>query len=337
MNDNSESKIKVLDLFCGAGGLSKGFEQAGFEVIAGVDCKELFLETYEENHDGMAIQADLMEVTPGEFFDENPLDEEEIDVIIGGPPCKGFSIAGKRDPEDERNNLVDKFIDFVEHVQPKMFLMENVTGIKTMKDGKVLNLIMKRFENAGYERAQHETLNSADYGVPQERRRVIFLGRIDGKVPTYPERTHGPKGQKRLDGKELKPHATVKEALIDKDFQDLPNHDKTNHDDEMVERMSEVEPGEGLYEHYGDSWKRLVKDEPAPTVKENHNAPFIHPVKNRVGTVRECAVLQSFPDDFIFKGPKSQQLKQVGNAVPTLLAKRLAETMKEDLKEMMNG
>jgi len=335
MDDDVGSKPKVLDLFCGAGGLSNGFEQAGFNVVAGVDCSERFLKTYERNHEGKAIQEDLSEITPAEFFEKHPVKKEEIDLIIGGPPCKGFSIAGKRDPDDERNNLVDRFIDFVEHVQPKMYLMENVTGIKTMKEGKVLKIIMERFKKAGYEKARYKTLNAADYGVPQKRRRVIFLGRKDGKVPEYPNRTHRPVDQLTLGKNELKPYETVEDALLNKNFDGLPNHEKTNHDQEMVERISQVEPGESLYEHYGDSWRRLEKNKPSITIKENHNAPFIHPVADRVGTVRECAVLQSFPDDYVFEGPKSYQLKQVGNAVPPLLAKRLAETMKEDLKEIV--
>ena len=338
-SDFDRSSIKVLDLFCGGGGLSEGFLQAGYDVVAGVDVNEDFLATYEHNHeDALAIQADLSTVGPEEFFEEYPVDPEEIDVVIGGPPCKGFSIAGHRDPDDERNYLVGNFIDFVEYVGPAAFVMENVPGIKSMEDGDTLRAILEGFERAGYEKPAYETLNAADYGVPQKRRRVIFQGRRDGSIPTYPERTHGPSKQATLTGKRLEPYVTVAEALLERDgenpIDDLPNHEKTDHSAEMVERIAEVDPGESLYESYGDSWRRLPRDEPSITVKENHNAPFVHPEEDRVGTVRECAILQSFPDDYVFQGPKSTQLKVVGNAVPPGLSRAIAEALADDLAEM---
>jgi len=342
-SDFDRSSISVLDLFCGGGGLSEGFLQAGYDVVAGVDVNEDFLATYEHNHeDALAIQADLSEVGPEEFFETHPIDPDEIDVVIGGPPCKGFSIAGHRDPDDERNYLVGNFIDFVEFLEPAAFVMENVPGIKSMEGGDTLRAILEGFERAGYEKPAYETLDAADYGVPQNRRRVIFQGRRDGSIPTYPERTHGPSKQATLTGKRLQPYVTVEEALLerggeDRAIEDLPNHEKTNHSEEMVKRISAVEPGESLYESYGDSWRRLPRDEPSITIKENHNAPFVHPVEDRVGTVRECAILQSFPDDYVFQGPKSTQLKVVGNAVPPGLSNAIAEALAEDLAEIDRG
>lgn len=326
---------KVIDLFAGAGGLSEGFSQAGFDVIAAVDVNDEFLETHRHNHpETTHVTADLLNADPEKTLEENDIDKDEIDVVMGGPPCKGFSIAGKRKEDDERNNLVDRFIDWVEYIEPDMFLMENVTGILTMKDGEVIELVMDRYKELGYN-AKYKTLNAARHGVPQRRRRVIFLGRKDGVEPDYPEPTHkdGEK-QKRLDSMGLKSPRTVRDAIMDEDLSKYPNHEKTNHSDDMKERLSELEYGETLYESYGDSWKRLDPDEPAITIKENHNAPFVHPVENRVGTVRECATLQSFPLDYEFKGSKSKQLKQVGNAVPPGLAKRLAETMEDQLDEI---
>ncbi|WP_311170193.1 DNA cytosine methyltransferase [Halobellus ordinarius] len=341
MSDSApdRSAITVLDLFCGGGGLSEGFLQAGYDVVAGVDVNEDFLATYEHNHeDALAIQADLAAVDPEAFFETHRIDPDGVDVVIGGPPCKGFSIAGHRDPDDERNYLVGSFIDFVEFVQPAAFVMENVPGIKSMEGGDTLRAILEGFERAGYEKPAYETLNAADYGVPQKRRRVIFQGRRDGSIPTYPDRTHGPSKQTTLTGKQLKPYVTVEEALLERDgeepIEDLPNHEKTNHSAEMVERIAEVDPGESLYESYGDSWRRLRRDEPSITIKENHNAPFVHPEADRVGTVRECAILQSFPDDYVFQGPKSTQLKVVGNAVPPRLSRAIAEALAGDLAEM---
>jgi DNA (cytosine-5)-methyltransferase 1 len=337
--DLDRSAVHVLDLFCGGGGLSEGFLQAGYDVVAGVDIEADFLATYEANHeDALAIQADLSAVDPESFFESHPIQRDEIDVVIGGPPCKGFSIAGHRDPDDERNYLVGTFIDFVEYVQPDAFVMENVPGIKSMEGGETLRAILEGFERAGYEKPAYETLNAADYGVPQKRRRVIFQGRRDGSIPTYPERTHGPSKQATLTGRQLKPYVTVEEALLQRGDADpipeLPNHETTDHSAEMIERIADVDPGESLYESYGDSWRRLPRDEPSITVKENHNAPFIHPVEDRVGTVRECAILQSFPDDYVFRGPKSTQLKVVGNAVPPGLSKAIAESLATDLAAM---
>jgi DNA (cytosine-5)-methyltransferase 1 len=328
-------QVTVLDLFCGGGGLSEGFLQAGYDVVAGVDVNADFLETHDRNHeDVLTIQSDLSTVSPETFFEEHPIDPDEIDVIIGGPPCKGFSIAGHRDPEDERNYLVGSFIDYVDHVQPDAFVMENVPGIKSMEGGDTLRSILEGFDRVGYEKTGYETLNAADHGVPQERRRVIFIGRRDGETPTYPERTHGPSRQTTLTGEQLEPHVTVEEALLDRDVEGLPNHETTNHSEDMIERIAEVDPGESLYESYGDSWRRLEREEPSFTIKENHNAPFIHPEEDRVGTVRECAILQSFPDDYVFEGPKSTQLKVVGNAVPPRLARAIAEALATDLDEM---
>lgn len=329
------SQVNVLDLFCGGGGLSEGFIQAGYSVVAGVDVNEDFLETYDRNHDNsIAICADLSEITPEDFFDTYPVDPDDIDVIIGGPPCKGFSIAGHRDPDDERNYLVGSFIDYVDYVQPDAFVMENVPGIKSMEGGDTLRSILEGFEQAGYESTSYETLNAADYGVPQERRRVIFIGRRDGDSPTYPERTHSPSQQATLTGAQLESYVTVEEALLDRQIEGLPNHEKTNHSDDMVQRIADVEEGDSLYESYGDSWRRLERDKPAITIKENHNAPFIHPEENRVGTVRECAILQSFADEYVFEGPKSTQLKVVGNAVPPQLATAIAEALAKDLTEL---
>ncbi|MFB6092516.1 MAG: DNA cytosine methyltransferase [Haloquadratum sp.] len=334
-SDLDRSSIRVLDLFCGGGGLSEGFLQAGYDVVAGVDVNEDFLATYEANHeDALAIQADLAETDPADFFAAHPIRKDDVDAVIGGPPCKGFSIAGHRDPDDERNYLVGAFIDFVAYVQPDAFVMENVPGIKSMEGGDTLRAILEGFERAGYEKPAYETLNAADYGVPQKRRRVIFRGRRDDGVPSYPERTHGPAQQATLSGRRLEPYVTAAEALLATDVAGLPNHEKTDHSEEMVKRISAVEPGESLYESYGDSWRRLRRDEPSITIKENHNAPFIHPEEDRVGTVRECAILQSFPDDYVFCGPKSTQLKVVGNAVPPTLAEAIADALARDLAEM---
>lgn len=334
--------FKVLNLFCGGGGLAEGFRQAGFDIVCGVEIEKDYCATFKHNHPGaVVIQGDLHELEPDEVLERCGCSRDEIDVVIGGPPCKGFSMAGKRWApknwrEDERNLLVFRFAKYVDYIQPRMSLMENVLGMLSMANGLVTSELMKRFREAGYY-AHHKVLNAADYGDPQIRKRVIFLGRRDGKPPVFPEPTHtkDPK-QARLitPWKNPKPWVTVKEALLGVDFSKFPNHEVANHKKFMIERMEKLKPGKSLYDSYSESWYRLVLDEPAPTVKENHNAPFVHPIDPRVLTVRECATLQGFPLDYEFKGCKSIQLKQVGNAVPVNLSRALAAKIKEQMEDM---
>ncbi len=314
-----EATGRVLDLFSGAGGFSLGFEHAGFDVKAGVDRDPDFLDTYERNHnDSTAMQVDLFETPPEEFFKlENAPSIDDIDIIIGGPPCKGFSKAGERKDGDKRDTLVSRFLDYVEYVKPEYAVMENVTGIqsKSTPSGEpYIEMVRRRLGKGGY--IHHEkVLNSADYGVPQRRQRVIIVAHKPKHTFSYPEPT-------------VESPYTAGEALSEID-NSTPNHQDTltEHSEDTAAKLDELEYGESLYDGYSDSWRRLHPDKPAPTVKENHGAPFVHPHEPRVGTVRECAKLQSFPDDFVFEGSKSKQLKQVGNAVPPLLAKAVADQL----------
>lgn len=323
-------KPKTIDLFCGAGGLTKGFEMAGFDVLMGVDVNESFLKTFEHNFPGAkAIETDIRDLKGKNILEKLEVSKGEIDVVVGGPPCKGFSFAGERDPEDERNNLVWHFIRLVDELRPKWFLMENVKGLLSMETPQGVEVpekIMRRFADIGYKR-KYRVLNSAKYGVPQKRRRVIFLGNQVGNPINYPEPTHRAPDQETL--KELDPYKTVREAL--KDVEDVPNHVIADHSEKIVKRMDELDYGESVYDNWSDSWVRFHPDKPSPTIKENHAAPGVHPFEPRVLSPRECARLQSFPDDFVFKGSKSSQFKQIGNAVPPLLAKALALEIKKHL------
>lgn len=335
--------FKVLNLFCGAGGLAEGFKQAGFEIVCGVELEKDYCASFKHNHPkAIVIQGDLHELEPEQVLERCKQTREEIDIVIGGPPCKGFSMSARgrwapRDwREDYRNLLAFRFAKYVSHIQPKMFLMENVLGMLSMAGGEVVIEVMKRFREAGYS-VRYQELNAADYGDPQVRKRVIFIGRRDGMVPRFPEPTHveDPRQAKLIaPWKKLKPWGTVKEALLSVDFSSFPNHEIANHKKFMIERMEKLKPGESLYDSYRESWYRLVLDEPAPTVKENHNAPFVHPTEPRVLTVRECATLQGFPHHYEFKGCKSIQLKQVGNAVPVNLSRALAIEVRDQLEEM---
>lgn len=325
-----EQRPRVLDLFCGAGGLSLGFEIAGFDVLAGVDRDEDYLATYAANHaDSTAFCKNLHEVPPIEFFEEEHApDPQDVDVVVGGPPCKGFSVAGRREDGDKRDTLVSVFLDYVEHVDPEFVVMENVEGIRskdTPQGEKYIEMVRRRLIKGGYVFHQKK-LNAADFGVPQRRERVFVIAHRPEYSFEYPPPTH------------TEDHITAAEALNDVD-PDAPNHKElmTNHSQDTVAELRELDYGESRYDNYTDSWRRIEPERPAPTIKENHGAPFVHPHEPRVGTVRECAKLQSFPDDYVFKGSKSKQLKQVGNAVPPQLASSVAEQVLEFLEGQTAG
>ena len=190
----------MLDLFCGAGGFTLGFENAGFDVVAGVDKNETALETHAQNFDGLAIEEDLSAISPAEFFDTYDIDPETIDVVIGGPPCQGFSHAQTdRRVDDERNNLVFVFADYVCYIEPDAFVMENVPGFEQMDDGSILERLLADFEDGGYD-VEYTTLNAANFGVPQKRQRVFVQGyRADLETPAgdewWPEPTHAPRDE----------------------------------------------------------------------------------------------------------------------------------------------
>lgn len=185
-------KLKVLDLFCGAGGISEGFQQAGYDIVAGVDFKEDAVKTFRENHDGKGIEADLSEVSPEEI--ESELDDD-VNVVVGGPPCQGFSIANRNDTDDdERNTLVDVFLDYVEYFSPKAVMMENVPAFKRKDYPKNCcdsygEHVLDRLEKIGYS-ADLEVLNAAKYGVPQKRKRAIVQATKQDEPPSYPDETH---------------------------------------------------------------------------------------------------------------------------------------------------
>jgi len=197
----SDTTPTVLDLFCGAGGFSTGFADAGYDILAGVDTDEDAITTFDENHDARAIEHDLTETTPREFCNRYDVDPDTIDVVIGGPPCQGFSTANTdRHVDDERNNLVFVFADYVAYVQPNVFVMENVTGITSVDDGTLFETLLDDVRAAGYV-VDDEVLNAADYGVPQTRRRMFVQGVHEslGETPTWPEPTHAPREELDLD------------------------------------------------------------------------------------------------------------------------------------------
>jgi len=320
-NDEKDNGYNYIELFAGAGGLSLGYEMAGFEGLLANEVMEKAVETYKHNFNHPIIDGDIREQeTKNKIYEA--VKGKDIDLISGGFPCKGFSLSGYRIVTDERNNLYKEMLEIVKNIKPKFVVMENVVGLRSMLEGKVEEMILKDFKDIGYD-MNVTVLNSADYYVPQVRKRVIFIGNRIGHKNYHP--------QPLLDESE---YLTIKDAIEDlidhpkdKDF----NHVQTRHGKDMKERIAAVEEGDGLYDNYSDAWKKSPWNEPSCTVKENHGGVNLHPRLPRVITAREMARLQSFPDEFIFKGAKKWQLKQIGNAVPPLLGKAIGLAVEKSL------
>lgn len=340
--------MNVIDLFCGCGGLSLGFEQAGYDVLLGIDNWEDSLVTFRYNHHGCETMcADLMNLNP--MAVDEKIGSKKVDVIIGGPPCQGFSVAGKRIIDDDRNKLYKSFVRMVAYFKPRAFVLENVPNILSMGEGVVKRAIVADFEALGYN-VVNKVLLASEYGVPQNRRRAIFVGLLNGIFDfNIPVATH---------------NVTVMEALSDlpessindggaypteplSDYQRLMrknstrvfNHEVTIHSKQTVDIIAMVPDG-GNYKDLPlklqntrkvhIAWTRLNSQKPSITIDTGHRHHF-HYKWNRVPTVRESARIQSFPDNFVFKCSKTSQYKQVGNAVPPLMAKAIAEQLKRSL------
>lgn len=336
---------RVLDLFCGIGGLSLGLERAGFETIGGVDKWPEAKETFEKNLGHACLQSDLTQTTVEEIEDFFGLDRSEIDVIAGGPPCQGFSTIGKRELADPRNLLWSHYRDLVAQIRPAYVVIENVEGMAVADSGGVRAAVEAAFRAVGYG-MKSKVLLSADYGVPQLRKRLVYLGWLEGLVePDFPK----PLGT---------PPVTVADAIFDlpplgsgekaTEYADAPstdyqrarrgdatvlhNHQASNHPPHLVEIMSHVPDGgnrKSIPDHlqpksgFHNSYARLASDKPAVAVTSTmckpSSARSTHPKQHRGLTVREGLRLQSFDDDFVVYGTRTKQYLQVGNAVPPLL------------------
>lgn len=316
-NKSIESTMTFVDLFCGAGGLSKGLEMAGLNGICGLDWFDEAGLTYARNFDHPFINGDIKnQEVKDKFYNtvKKELNGRRLNIVAGGFPCQGFSIAGNRIVDDPRNSLYLEMLDIVNHLKPDFVICENVKGLRSMLGGKVELQILADFKNIGYEMSI-ATLNAADYYTPQKRERVIFIGNRKGLINLHPAPILSPKDYK-----------TTGEAIADlmnHPIDDKFNHRPTNHSEKMKKRILECEEGKSLYKSYGDAWKKCPWNEASCTIKENHGGVNLHPKLPRVLTAREMARIQSFPDDFIFKGSKTKQLVQIGNAVPCLLGKAI--------------
>ena len=322
-------KPKYIDLFSGSGGFSLGFDNEGFQNVFSIDIEPSFCETYRHNfYNHQLIEKDICELSDSEIKYLKEFDD--IDVVIGGPPCQGFSIAGnigRKFVDDPRNRLFKEFVRVVKVVKPKFFVMENVARLYTHNKGETRNEILKDFETLGY-KVDCKILNSADYGVPQVRKRAIFIGTNTNQKIEFPT-------------KEVENYVSVKEALSSYpklksgEESSIPNHIAMSHSEQMLNKMSYVTDGGDRNEipikirpKTGDVRKyiKYASDKPSVCVTGDMRKIF-HYEQNRALTVRELAKLQSFPDDFIFKGTRISQQQQVGNSVPPKMASAIAKAI----------
>ena len=326
--------ITYVDLFAGVGGLSLGFEKESFESVFSIDFDRDTCKTYRRNFpDNTLLEKDIKDLTKKEILDL--AEDGEVDVIVGGTPCQGFSMAGgigRKFIDDPRNHLFREFARVVEILSPKFFVIENVARVFNHNKGKTREEILGLFDDLGY-RTDCKVLNSADYGVPQIRSRIFFIGNRLGLANEFPKKT-------------VEKHKTVGEVIAKLPRLEsggssrIPNHVAMNHSAQMLEKMYYVSNGgsradipSDIRPKSGDVRKyiRYDSDKPSVCITGDMRKVF-HYDQNRALTVRELARIQTFPDDFVFDGTRISQQMQVGNAVPPVLAQALAKTVKNQLK-----
>lgn len=354
-------KYTCVDLFSGAGGLSRGFLDAGFDVVLGVDFDDAALQTFKANHgNAVAMKLDLfnhdnIDVIVNHVKDRNI----DLDVLVGGPPCQGFSIAGPRDMNDKRNSLYLAMVKLAQRLEPKVVVLENVPGMLQTNDGIGAKRIVDDFNEIGYKMIP-KLLYAPDYGVPQIRKRVFFVGFKDLDVEfEFPLPTVSPEkyvtceqaisdlpALEGIYGEEIQEYETEPlsdyQRVMRKNSKHIYNHIGSIHEDKTVELLKLIPEGKnyralppelGSRFKYHEALTRYHSKRPSLTINTGHRSHF-HYKYNRIPTVRESARLQSFPDDFIFYGNKAAQYKQVGNAVPPMLGYVVAEKIKKYLERM---
>lgn len=374
---------KLLDLFCGTGGFSKGFENAengDFEVVFGIDLLPASVETFKLNHkDAFGVSGDIRKYKKSEIGEKLKIKKGDISIIVGGPPCQGFSSIRpfrSTNDDDPRNTLFEEFASYVNYFRPNIFVLENVTGLATHKNGETISAMQDCFKDLGYE-CDWKLLNAAHYGVPQKRERLVMIGVERGGVIKFPEPTHyftgstvgfrdkrkvvsAPYGDLFIEN-QLNPAVSVMNAIDDlpkidsgkgmdnyvlaprneyqtqrrKNAKMLKLHSSTTHSEKMLEIIKHAGkniaciPKHLISSGFSSCYSRLDADEPSVTITVNFVHPAsnrcIHPKQDRALTPREGARIQSFDDDFEFFGCRTQIVKQIGNAVPPLLGKAIAE------------
>ncbi len=373
-------KPTAISLFCGAGGCSLGFEQAGYLILYATDKDSAAVETYKKNFPTTnCSQEDINNLNFSDILKNLGLKKGELDILIGGPPCQGFSTAGTRFWDDTRNYLLRSYVESLELIQPKWFLMENVEGLLTSNEGIYIQEAIKAFVDLGY-KVRLEKVYSQEYGIPQRRKRVLIIGNrldIDFEMPQALYKTSG-KIFRNTDITINDALQGLPKAITEKGkLQQYPRSEKSEFEkilrgsanvvsdnfspklnDIQLARISALKPGQTMkdlpenlqHESYKkranrrvsdgtpsakrggapSGLKRLKLDEPCLTITSAATRELIHPTENRPLTIRECARIQTFPDNFSFIGNSSQKIQQIGNAIPPLLAKIFAENIKNN-------
>lgn len=308
-----KSQLKVLDLFCGCGGMSKGLEDSGLKIVAGLDIWDKAIDSYTKNFDHLSVCEDISKLSPESFSNKYKIEKDNIDVIVGGPPCQGFSIAGKRDKKDPRNSLFMEYVKYLNHFNPKAFIMENVMGILSMKNSsniKVIDIIMEELTK-NYNCIICK-LYASDFEVPQNRRRVIIIGiRKDlNIIPTEPTPI--------LTKKNRVPVSTI---LLPKEEVDVKNYlSEKALNGIKAKRERSKKNGNGFGAQF------LKMDKPSYTIparywKDGYDALVAYSdTEVRRLTILELKRIQSFPDDFVLVGNKKEKIMQIGNAVASRFA-----------------
>ena len=352
-------KLTAIDLFSGCGGMGLGLEKAGFEILYANDINDDAVKTYRANLNTKFVEcADITHINPYDI--QHKIKRKRIDIIVAGTPCQGFSTSGKRNSNDPRNKLFKQLIRFVNAFKPKIFVMENVSGLLSMGKGNVFKEIFKSFSEIGYH-VNHEMLTASDFGIPQNRKRIFIICTKD-KIP---KSNLFPKTRKiqrvsvkdaisdleflgvnaRSETYQTKPKTTYQKKMRANSIK-LHNHQSPNHSEKIQKRFSKIPSGvdgrnilDKLITNKRDFY-RLHPDNPSRTITTLPE-DYIHYKLNRIPTVRELARIQSFPDNFIFLGPRTTggkqrirscpQYTQVGNAVPPIMAeivfKKLAKNI----------
>lgn len=352
-------KHKILDLFCGCGGISEGFHLAGFDVIGGIDFNKFATDTFKHNFKS----AKVHNVDISTFTNEQILSEYEgTEIIVGGPPCQGFSSANRwqKENDDPRNKLFFEYIRFVQVLKPKVIVIENVRGLLSRDNGYAIERIKEILGSVDYN-ISYTVLNAADYGVPQQRRRAIIVGiRKDYKDCIFDFSTLEKKDKVTVEdaigelyGFETDPNPAKKiedrpnspyRRYLRKNATALLDHDIVYPAEKVQHRISFVPQGGNWKDVPEDLWPRNRQNRHSSAYKRldpktqsctidtgNAHSNYFHPLYNRIPTIRESARIQSFPDSFEFVGPRGAKYRQVGNAVPPLLAKAIADAIKKIL------
>ena len=356
--NKNKKKFNFIDFFSGAGGITIGLKQSGMNAVLASD----FDKSVELSH---KLNFPDIPFVYGDIRDKsvykkiiNYSKKQKIHLVVGGPPCQGFSIFGKRrfvktknyNPlEDDRNDLVKKYFEYIEIIKPDWIIMENVAGITNLGDGIYIDFIEKKLNNLGYKNYDYRIINTADYGVPQKRKRFILIANKTGHLIPWPKPKYFPKPEDW----QYK-HRTVGECISDLSTnisqKKNHNHIPMSHSPEIIERYSYVEEGKKMdveklpeklkyakytgqkIKNFSHVYRRLHRDEPSITLVPGHNAFPIHPWLNRLITVREAARIQTFPDEIEFCGSSKDQCIQVGNAFPCLVAQRFGEIIQKTIQ-----